>query len=1046
MPAVGLLGELPPGTWATPTRTTLSCASSVGAALIGLGVLCGWIFDIGILKSWFSFLQPTRVLTSIVLVISGCAVLAIAHQARVSWRLGQALAVLVLFASLQSLWRLDLGVETSLLGSAVSPAADADPLQMTSMADVTAVCFVLIASGVLLARAQKRVLQAAFVIAVTLALLLVASTVLLFLFRVEVLRAAQPYSDVSLPSTIAQALLTFGLLCVRPDLGWMRSLSGEDPAAREMRSLAIGVVTLLLALAALVQAGLHVGLYPQSHEVPLLVFGSIVISFTALLMMAARLRRIDHERQQSSEARERAESELEIALAAARMVGFQLDLATGVLRRYANAQSNHTSDHAEYLRSIHPADRERVCQYLARKQRAQRRQYELRYRVLDSEQRLAWVLEKGEIRYDKNGTAREIYGVMLDITHDVQMRIALEESEARFRRIAESMPQIVFLAAPSGKVLYINQRWHEYTGTSCVHIKDYRRLMPAEDFENVMKTWRTATARGEAFAAEFRLRGADGHHRWFLARALPVRGVDGRIERWCGTSTDIDAQKRAQEELRLVTDHANVLLAHCDDEMRYLFVNRAYTSHFGLTLADVIGKTIPELAGESAFRKLEPYVRRALSGEAVTFEIEVPIRQLGPRYMHCRYVPDIDSSSGKVRGFVAAITDVTDRRRLEEQLREADRRKDEFLALLAHELRNPLAPIRYAAGLLRPGVPAEISAAAHEVIERQVTHMARLVDDLLDVSRVTRNTLELRNARVDLREIVGTAVDTVRPLFEAVNHTLTMSLPPEPAPVVGDSARMLQIIGNLLNNAAQYTDPGGRIDVSLVRESDHVVLRVRDNGIGIGPDLLPKIFELFVQGDRTQRRASGGLGVGLSLAKRLVELHGGSIAAHSEGLGRGSTFTVKLPAAVEPATVESPALAGNVLPIFQRRHQLLIVDDNLDAANSLAILAQLSGYVTHIANDGLASIEMAEIVRPEAIIMDLGMPRMSGFEAARWVRQQPWGKDTVLIAVTGWGHEEYRRRSREAGFDVHLTKPVDSTELLNHLRQRNIGTAEGTAG
>lgn len=310
---------------------------------------------------------------------------------------------------------------------------------------------------------------------------------------------------------------------------------------------------------------------------------------------------------------------------------------------------------------------------------------------------------------------------------------------------------------------------------------------------------------------------------------------------------------------------------------------------------------------------------------------------------------------------------------------------------------------------------------------------------------MTRNTLELRSARVDLREIVSSAVNTVRPLFEAVNHKLSMSLPPEPAYVMGDSARLLQIIGNLLNNAAQYTNPGGRIDVSLVRESSAFALQVRDTGIGIAPELMPKLFELFVQGDRTQRRASGGLGVGLSLAKRLVELHSGAIDVQSEGLGKGSVFTVKLPAAVESVAGESRALADNVLPIFQRRHQLLIVDDNLDAANSLAILAQLSGYVTHIANDGLAAIEMAEIVRPEAIIMDLGMPRMSGFEAARWVRQQPWGKDTVLIAVTGWGQDEDRRRSREAGFDVHLTKPVDSGELLNQLQQRNIGVVQGAA-
>src|SRR5690606_2792858 len=424
---------------------------------------------------------------------------------------------------------------------------------------------------------------------------------------------------------------------------------------------------------------------------------------------------------------------------------------------------------------------------------------------------------------------------------------------------------------------------------------------------------------------------------------------------------------------------------------------------------------------------------------------EIPYEEIGTYYMHCRYVPDIDPATNRVLGFVGAITDVTERRKLEDQLREADHRKDEFLALLAHELRNPLAPIRYAAGLLKPGVPQEISAAAHDVIERQVGHMARLLDDLLDVSRLTRNTLELRLERVDLRAIVTASVDTVRPLFEAVNHRLTVALPPEPAWVMGDSTRLLQVLGNLLNNAAKFTDPGGRIEVEVGREAGRFALRVRDSGIGIAPELQPKLFELFVQGDRKHTRGTGGLGVGLSLAKRLVEMHGGSIEAHSEGFGSGSVFTVRLPMAAEAAPSEPRAVAENVLPIFHRKHQLLIVDDNMDAANSLAIIAQMSGFVTHIANDGLAAIEMADLVRPEGIIMDLGMPKMSGYEAARWVRQQPWGKDTVLIAVTGWGQEEDRRRSREAGFDVHLTKPVDSAELLNHLHQRRIDPGAGVS-
>ncbi len=1033
------VAELPQAVSTGAVAASLSRAAAGAAILIGIGVFCGWAFEIGPLKSWFVGLHPTQPISALLLVLCGASLLAIAQRGS-AWRvLGQVLALLALLGACQSLLGLDFGIERALFAHDVAGDQLITERRSGRMSVISAVSFILVAGGLLLAHAKARSLQTAFVTLATMALLLVASAMLPFLFGADALQEAGPYSKVSLPAIIAQAGLTFGLVCVRPELGWMRLLSGDSPASREMRSLAIGVIALPLGLAVLLQTGLHARLYPSSYHVPVLVFGSIIVVFAALLMTAARLRRIDDERQRSTQARQRAESELGIALAAAKMVGFQLDLRTGALRRYANARVGECTTHERYLETVHPEDRERVGKYVQRQKEAHRREYQLQYRVLDAKQSTRWVLEKGEIRYDEEDEAQEISGVTIDITQDVQVRQALKESEERFRRLAESMPQIVFVSDARGDVVYINQRWREYTGLASTDRLDYQSLVPSEDYERLMRAWNHAFETSEPFAAEFRLRGADGLYRWFLTRAVPVRNLEGTVERWCGTSTDIDAQKRAHEELRLVTDHADVLLAHCDTEARYLFVNRGYTRRFKRSPQEVLGKTIAEVVGASAYRVIAPYVAQVLKGEPVTFEIEVPYRELGNRYMHCSYVPDKDASSGKVRGFVAAITDVTERRKLEEQLREADHRKDEFLALLAHELRNPLAPIRYATGLLKPGVPDEISAAAHDVIERQVAHMARLVDDLLDVSRITRNTLELRVERIDLREIVSSAVDTVRPLFEAVNHKLQVKLPAEPAHVMGDSTRLLQIVGNLLNNAAKYTEPGGCIEVQVLREAGDFIMHVRDTGIGIAPELLPKLFDLFVQGDRTQTRASGGLGVGLSLAKRLVELHEGSIEAHSDGLGAGSVFTVRLPSAVEVIAGESRALAQNVLPMFQRRHQLLIVDDNLDAANSLAILAQFSGYVTHIANDGLAAIEMAELVRPEAIIMDLGMPRMSGFEAARWVRQQPWGKDTVLIAVTGWGQEEDRRKSREAGFDVHLTKPVDSTQLLNELQQRRIG-------
>jgi len=1034
--------EAAPRGVAAPTLNKLSSALGVATLLIGLCIVCGWIWDVPSLTTWLPTFEAAGPFEAILMMACGCALFAVAQPARLSWLIGQTLACLVAVAVAHHLFDPALTLERALLAllDVREHAADEASARLPML---TEICLLFTAGALALAPLRSRPAEKSFVALATLLLLLVAGLILPLLFGLESIHLEAPYTPVAIPELAAQGLLTLGVLALRPHLGWMRLLSGDEPAARELRSLAIGVVASPLVLAALLQVGLRAGLYPQSLHAPLLGFGSIVAIFIALLMTAARLHRIDRERQHSLAAKERAEAKLGIAFAAAKMVGVQLDLRSGILRRYVSAEESHSLAYERYLATLHPDDRERVREYLFRQQQERRREYQVQYRVVSAGAQVSWILEKGELRYDEDGRPYELFGVMLDISQDMRVREALRESEERFRLLAESMPQIVYVSNSSGEVEYINQRWEEYTGRAVASLVELRALTPAEDYERVLEDWQRALELGETFVAEYRLRGADGTYRWFLTRAVPVRGPDGRVVRWCGTATDIDAQKRAHEELCLVTDHADVMLAHCDGETRYLFVNKAYTRSFKRSQEEVIGKTIAEVLGPTLFRSVEPYVRRVLAGEPVNFELGVPVGERKMRFLQSRYVPDVDPQSGKVRGFVAAISDVTERRELEEQLRTSDRRKDEFIALLAHELRNPLAPIRYAAGLLKPGVPPEITAAAHDVIERQVAHMGRLLDDLLDVSRLTRNTLELRLERVDLREIVTSAVNTVRPLFEAVNHEVHLSVPVEPAFVEGDSTRLLQIVGNLLNNAAKFTDPGGRIDVELVRDEGTHVVQVRDNGVGIAPEFLPQLFDLFVQGDRMHARASSGLGVGLSLAKHLVELHAGTIEAHSEGLGKGSVFTVRLPAAVDAEAVESPALAENIAPIFQRRHQLLIVDDNLDAANSLAILAQMSGYVTHIANDGLAAIEMAELIRPEAIIMDLGMPRMSGFEAARWVRQQPWGKQTVLIAVTGWGQEEDRRRSREAGFDVHLTKPVDSTELLNELQLRCASQAVG---
>jgi signal transduction histidine kinase len=378
------------------------------------------------------------------------------------------------------------------------------------------------------------------------------------------------------------------------------------------------------------------------------------------------------------------------------------------------------------------------------------------------------------------------------------------------------------------------------------------------------------------------------------------------------------------------------------------------------------------------------------------------------------------------------------RERAAEQLREADRRKDEFLAVLAHELRNPLAPIRNSLHILRVTSQHD-SAADHvsEMMERQVDHMVRLVEDLLEVSRVTRGKIELRMEPVEVAVIVRSAVETSRPLIEAGGHRLTVSLPPETLTLTADPVRVTQVLTNLLNNAARYTDAGGQVWLTTWREAEGVAISVRDNGTGIPPEMLASVFELFTQVDR--HASKGGLGIGLTLVKKLVEMHGGSVTAHSEGRGRGSEFVVRLPRVATSATDRPPGRPGSPSLLAPRR--VLVVDDNQDAADSLGMLLQLLGADVRIVYDGPAALEAFASHQPDVVFLDIGMPGMDGHEVARRIRQQPASEGVKLIALTGWGQEEDRRRSRGAGFDYHLIKPAD----LGALRAL-LGSFEGRRG
>ncbi len=369
----------------------------------------------------------------------------------------------------------------------------------------------------------------------------------------------------------------------------------------------------------------------------------------------------------------------------------------------------------------------------------------------------------------------------------------------------------------------------------------------------------------------------------------------------------------------------------------------------------------------------------------------------------------------------------------EEALREADRRKDEFLAILAHELRNPLAPIRNSIHILslrNQHDPAAMQIC--DVIERQVNHMVRLVDDLLDVSRVTRNKIELKKEPLEVASFVRSAVEASRPLIDAAKHQLALSLPIEPLTIEGDFVRLTQVVANLLNNAAKYTDPGGQIWLSVKQDQGEVVISVRDSGSGIAPEHLPHVFELFMQVDHRAARTQGGLGIGLTLVKSLIELHGGKLNATSLGLGQGSEFQVRLPL-LHPSRIDRRDIAQALPQAPLTAKRILVVDDNKDAASSLGLLLKVMGATVKVVNNGPDALEAIAKAPPSIVLLDIGMPGMDGYEVARRIREQNLGRDITLIALTGWGQESDRQRTHEAGFDYHLTKPAEIDALQTLL-------------
>jgi PAS domain S-box-containing protein len=700
--------------------------------------------------------------------------------------------------------------------------------------------------------------------------------------------------------------------------------------------------------------------------------------------------------------------------------------------------------------------------------------------------------------------------VFRDVSERKRAEEALRKSEQRFTQFMQHLPGLAWIKDAEGRYVYANDTAEKAFSVrqDGVYGKTDEELFPPETAAQFTRNDQQALASESGIQTIESLAHDDGIVHHSIVSKFPIPSdTNGESLMVGGVAFDITERKQAEEALReseeqfrLLADTAPVLiwvngLDGCE------FVNRKYLQFLGRSMEEVQRmRWVTALHPDDAGTYLGVY-QQAFE-ERTPFEAQFRFRRADGEYrwMKSAALPRF-AASGKFSGFVGCSLDVTDIKRSEEALAEADRRKNEFLAMLAHELRNPLAPIRNALEILRlaqsgekseggsfaiphspPATPPDL-ATPIEMIDRQIAQMVRLVDDLLDVSRISRGTIQLRTGFIDLASVVNDAVETIRPLCESKGLHFTVTLPPQPVYLNADPIRLVQVMGNLLNNAYKFTDKGGRIwltaevsdecrvtsaeekdDTVVARHPSLVTIRVRDTGIGIAVDQLSRIFEMFAQIDTSLERTRSGLGIGLTLAKNLVELHGGELEAQSGGLGQGCEFVVRLPlVASDKCLVTSDekeetgeksdqlrvtsdkkeeAVDGEALKLVTghsslvtEKRRILVVDDNVDSAESLTLLLDLGGNETYTAYDGLEALAAAADLRPDVILLDIGLPELNGYDVARRIREQPWGKQIVLVALTGWGQEEDRRRSRDAGFDHHLTKPVDPVTLKKLLAE-----------
>jgi two-component system CheB/CheR fusion protein len=624
---------------------------------------------------------------------------------------------------------------------------------------------------------------------------------------------------------------------------------------------------------------------------------------------------------------------------------------------------------------------------------------------------------------------------------------ALRKKEAELELITSATPLLLTRCSKDRRFQFVNRACAKFLGRAPDDIVG-RPIgdIVGVDALSLISPYIDRVLRGESVEFEMEIPYAHRGRCFMHATYTPDRDERGEVIGWIASITDVTERQRAElalreseERFRLMADAAPVLVWMSGTDKLCTWFNKPWLDFVGRAIDEELGNGWADnVHAEDFDRCLATYCEAFDKRREFSMEYRLLRHDGEYRWLLDTGVPRY-GSDGEFAGYIGSCIDITERKQMEDELHQADRRKDEFLATLAHELRNPLAPIRNAVEILRltdPQTPELIQARA--VIDRQMKQMARLVDDLMDVSRITRNRLELRNVRIDLASVLDAAMETTREMIERAGHELVVDMPAAPIDLDADPTRLAQVFSNLLNNAAKFSPSGGRIELTAKFRGGEVFVSVRDAGIGIPEGSLSQVFEPFVQLDQALERGRTGLGIGLTLVKKLVEMHGGSIEAVSGGAGKGSEFIVRLPAVAAVAMASVPP--RDEAPMAHHvRSRVLVADDNKDAAMSLRMILEALGHETRVAHDGAEAVKAAEEFRPTAAVLDIGMPKTNGYDVARQIREQAWGKDVLLMAVTGWGQIEDRQRSVEAGFDHHLVKPVDPivvAQLLASLRPR----------